>query len=351
MVAGLAAGATTLAGCGVEQPAAEASRHARDHQPGVVTPPAKFAALASFDVITADLAGLVDGLAGKVAAIHAGGAATVTVGVGSTVFDDRFGLRSVRPRFLTDMPAFPNDVLDASHCGGDLLLQICADDAVQLKPLLDSLAVPALLRPRWRVDGFRAENRTTAAGLPTTRNLFGFREGAGNPDPADESLMDQHVWTGDDEPRWARGGSYQVVRLIRLATQLWNRDPVRHQEAIFGRRQAEGSPLAGGGEDSPFDYAGDPDGQLTPLDAHVRRADPRTPESRRHRILRRSYSYQRGDEDGLIFVCFQRDPETGFAGVQRRLTGEALDRYVLPFGGGYYFVPPSITSLRSAVMA
>jgi len=66
------------------------------------------------------------------------------------------------------------------------------------------------------------------------------------------------------------------------------------------------------------DRAVDPDGQLTPLDAHIRRADPRTPGSRRHRILRCSYSYRRGDDEGLVFICFQRDPESGFATVQRR---------------------------------
>ncbi|MDQ0363785.1 hypothetical protein J2S42_000454 [Catenuloplanes indicus] len=27
--------------------------------------------------------------------------------------------------------------------------------------------------------------------------------------------------------------------------------------------------------------------------------------------------------------------------MQRRLAGEALERYTLPFGGGYYFVPPT----------
>ena len=322
-----------------------------DHQPGVVTPPEEFAVLASFDLVGSDFAEFVDGLARKVGAVHASGVATVTVGVGDSLFDDRFGLRSARPRFLTEMPAFPNDVLDAHSCGGDVLLQICAADEDQLRPLLASLAEPAVLRPRWRIDGFRAENGTTAAGLPTTRNLFGFREGAGNPDPADASLMDEHVWAGEGEPAWAQGGTYQVVRLIRLATHLWNRDPIPHQEAMFGRRRADGSPLAGGGEDSPIDYAADPDGRLTPLEAHIRRADPRTPESRRHWILRRSYSYRRGDDEGLVFICFQRDPENGFATVQRRLAGEALDRYVLPFGGGYFFVPPSIASLRSAVTA
>ena len=46
-------------------------------------------------------------------------------------------------------------------------------------------------------------------------------------------------------------------------------------------------------------------------------------------------------DEGLIFICFQQDLERGFATIQRRLRGEALEKYVLPFGGGYFFVLPT----------
>lgn len=322
----------------------------RAHQPGIVTPPPPSAALASFDVAEDGLGALLDVLAERIAAVHAAAYATVTVSAGASLFDDRFGLAPLRPAALTPMPAFPNDVLDPQSCAGDLLLQVCAEDERQVSAVLADLTGTAgdMLRRRWEIAGFRAENRATATGLPTTRNLFGFREGAGNPDPADEALMNSLVWVGEGEPSWAAGGTYQVVRLIGLATELWDRDALPHQEAIFGRHRADGAPLAGGAEDADFDYAADPHGAVTPLDAHIRRADPRTPETRQHRILRRSYSYRRQDA-GLVFICFQRDPERGFAATQRRLAGEALDRYVLPFGGGYFFVPPSVSALRSIV--
>ncbi|MFD4766694.1 hypothetical protein [Streptomyces niveus] len=36
----------------------------------------------------------------------------------------------------------------------------------------------------------------------------------------------------------------------------------------------------------------------------------------------------------------QRDLAKGFEAVQKRLAGEALAKYVLTTGGGYFFVPP-----------
>jgi deferrochelatase/peroxidase EfeB len=33
--------------------------------------------------------------------------------------------------------------------------------------------------------------------------------------------------------------------------------------------------------------------------------------------------------------------QQGFATIQRRLRGEALEKYVLPVGGGYFFVLPA----------
>ncbi|BFO19106.1 hypothetical protein SHKM778_54940 [Streptomyces sp. KM77-8] len=42
----------------------------------------------------------------------------------------------------------------------------------------------------------------------------------------------------------------------------------------------------------------------------------------------------------MIFCCFQRDLEKGFEAVQQRLRGEAMAKYTLTVGGGYFFVPP-----------
>jgi deferrochelatase/peroxidase EfeB len=354
----LAATAAVMGGCDVRgtgasgRPAAQpAGRHvpADGHQLGVVTPPPDAAVLCGLDVHARDLRSLLHTLTRTASSVNA----EITVAFGTSLFDSRFGLARSRPRRLTQMPSFPGDVLDPARCHGDLLVQVGAPTRAAALAGYERIrrAGGAALNERWRVDGFRAENGTTPAGLPSTRNLFGFREGAGNPDPRDAALMDHVVWVppDSDEPEWAVGGTYQVVRLIRLSLALWDTESTAQQEAVFGRRKADGVALGCRQEDEQPDLVHDPDGRIIALDAHVRRANPRTPGSEANRILRRGYSYRNGPDstgnpdEGLVFVCFQQDIERGFATVQRRLAGEPLGQYSMPIGGGYFFVPPAPT--------
>ncbi|MBM7861005.1 Dyp-type peroxidase [Lentzea nigeriaca] len=323
----LAAVGTGLAGCTASPaPAPEVHLPVRK-QPGVVTPALSTTELMAFDVTVRGRAGLTEVLRALSSPVAD---AVVTIAVGASLFDGRFGLE--RPRRLTPMPSFRSDVLDPAWCHGDLLVQVSADSR---EPVDAALArqIPGLT-PRWRMPGFHPDG---------TRNLFGFREGAGNPDASDAKLMDEHVWVqpGDDEPAWCVGGTYQVVRLIRLAMPSWDAEPLEVQERVFGRTKDTGAPLGQASEHDRPDFASDPGGRRIALNAHIRRANPRTPESEAHKILRRGHSYRLSESDaGQIFVCYQRDVELGFATIQRRLAGEALEKYLLPFGGGYFFVLP-----------
>jgi deferrochelatase/peroxidase EfeB len=77
------------------------------------------------------------------------------------------------------------------------------------------------------------------------------------------------------------------------AIEIGDTEPLERQEAVSGRRKDSGAPLGRTLEAGEPGYADDPDGRVIGLDAHVRRANPRTPESSSSRILRRGYFYRR----------------------------------------------------------
>jgi deferrochelatase/peroxidase EfeB len=210
-------------------------------------------------------------------------------------------------------------------------------------------AVRGALQQRWSMDGFSGANRGPSP-KNSPRNLFAFRDGTGNPQTTDGALMDQLVWAGAGEPAWAAGGTYQVVRVIRMHVEFWDRVGLTEQENMIGRARDTGAPLGGTDEFQDPRYDLDPKGERIPLDAHIRLANPRTPATAEQRILRRGFSYHRGFDEagqldqGLLFVAYNRSPSTQFAVIQKRLNGEPMTDYITPVGGGYFFVPPGARS-------
>jgi deferrochelatase/peroxidase EfeB len=344
-----------------------------DHQSGVLTRGGGEATVMAFDAIAGDRGALIQGLralssrarelsagvvlsdlqdpddppedSGTLGMTVAPDALTITIGFGASLFDDRYGLAKARPDGLKLMPAFPDDSIDPAQTHGDVLVQITANrrdtvvHAVReiMRKVRDQFAL------RWMVDGFQSADRGPSPGS-ARRNLFGFRDGTANPDVTDASEMSRLIWT-PPSAGWAAGGTFQVVRTIRMHVEFWDRVGLREQEGMIGRVRATGAPLGGTEEKQDPQLSQDPKGDRIPLDAHIRLANPRTAATDDQRILRRAFNYTRGFDDagqldqGLLFIAFNQDLERQFETVQARLAGEPMIDYITPVGGGYFFVP------------
>jgi deferrochelatase/peroxidase EfeB len=351
-----------------------------EHQPGIVTPRPAAGMVASFDVLARDRAGLeklLRTLTERTAFLMAGGTPptldpkfpapdsgilgpvvtpdnlTITTSLGASLFDERFGMAALKPKRLSRMTSFPNDALQEELCHGDLLLQFCSNTPdTNIHALRDIIKnTPDALMLRWKQEG-SVPAQAPHPGKPkeSARNFLGFRDGSANPDSTNAALMNEIVWVqpGGDEPHWAAGGSYQAVRIIRNFVERWDRTALQEQETIIGRRKPSGAPFDGKAEADVPRFAVDPEGKLTPLDAHIRRANPRDSEAAKHLILRRPFNYSNGVskagqlEMGLLFIAYQADLEQGFVAVQKRLNGESLEEYIKPIGGGYFFALPGV---------
>jgi deferrochelatase/peroxidase EfeB len=352
--------------------AAETEAFHGPHQAGVVTPAQACQLLSAVDVSAigaAELRRLLDDWTVAAALLTAGkpmpapadrpaltdsgeaaGASpsrlTITLGYGPTLFDARFGLASRRPIPLTPLPRFGNDNLQPAWCGGDLALQICAEDAqVAYHAHRQLLRLAAgLVSVRWFQSGFRGPQLGESA-KPLTRNLFGFHDGIRNPALNDTKALAQVVWAGGAD--WMAGGSYLITRRILMFTDGWDDVPDEEQQRIFGRNKFSGAPLSGGKLDSPLNFAATAtDGSpAIPLDSHVRLASAEL--NAGAQILRRSYAFTEnspaGVQAGQMFCCYQADPRTGFIPIQRRLSqSDALNTHTQHVGSAIFAIPPGV---------
>jgi deferrochelatase/peroxidase EfeB len=370
------------------------------HQPGIDMPQQAYATFMALDLLVADAAALQEFLADLgdvIAAIMRGkqppekalkapgtsaltdfstglGPArlTVTVGLGPTALLLPGIPREARPKRLAGLPTFANDALDPRWSGGELLLQICADDAQVVSSAVRSLRarVPGKASIRWTQNGFISH----PADGGTPRNMFGQKDGTANPAHGSKKLSSA-LWALPDEPSWFAGGTYLVFRKIRMKTAEWDLAPQTEHDTTIGRRRSDGAPLTGHDEfDTPDLDARNADGTPTiAADAHIRRVHGIT-------MLRRGYTYDYGMlltqaggapnpvaseapaehehapgtpphthgghdsiDNGLLFCAYGNDPREQFVKAQQKMdegTGDLLNRFIQTTGSGIYAILP-----------
>jgi deferrochelatase/peroxidase EfeB len=273
---------------------------------------------------------------------------TITFGFGASLFvhdgRDRFGLAARRPEALVDMPNFGAiDQMAPDHTGGDIAIQACAEDPQVAFHAVRQLAriAEGVATIHWVQTGYKP--------IAGDRHLLGFS--AEEKTPGMNAPEANLIWVGKEGPAWMRGGSYIVARRIRFALEHWDQMPQAYQESAVGEMKHPAMP----GAHSPTSAKAPSDDFVTEdsSPSHLAIVSPG-----RDSMLRRSFSYNDGVnfiserwppwrqgleyDAGMFFICFQRDPRTGFIAVFREMGNRdfRLNQFWTHVGGGLFAVPP-----------
>ena len=272
---------------------------------------------------------------------------TMTIGFGASLFDSRFGFANKRPANFAELPKFARDEIEPEKLGGDILLQVCADDdQVAFHAIRNLIRVAkGTMSVLWLQSGFSGASKSVSSPH-TPRNLFGFKDGTSNLDVNSAGETDTHLWVDTD---WMAGGTYAAVRNFRFDIETWDRSALLEQEQVFGRNKGEGAPLGGGTEFTKPDFAAKNSfGEAAiPTDSHMALAHPSHHSGAK--MLRRAYNYSNGADRvgridaGMLFISFQKDLEKQFVPVQKALANnDRMNEYVTVIGSGAFACPPGL---------
>lgn len=264
---------------------------------------------------------------------------TVTFGFGPRVMNHLLDGDGLAP-----LPAFGTDALQEHWGQTDVAVQICADDPTtsahaRRMLLKDSAAFGTV---RWIQHGFRNASQMTPVSQ-TPRNLMGQVDGTVNPAEADPDFASL-IWSNRAD---LNGGTFMVVRRIRMHLDTWDEVDRTSREAVIGRNLDNGAPLSGTREDDTADF-GATDSLGLPVIDPVSHMALATAQTAGERMLRRPYNYtvpdpdQPGGEDsGLIFLAYVADVDAQFNAVQRRLaSSDRLNQWITHIGSAVYALPP-----------
>lgn len=289
---------------------------------------------------------------------------TITAGFGESFFK-KAGVQKQKPEWLHDIPAFETDRLEEEWGQTDLVIQVCADDSLSChyatRHLIRSGKFYASLF--WNQIGFGFAKGTQNRGA-TGRNLFGQIDGTVNPHSPEDFL--QQVWIDDDKD-WINGGSAMVVRRIFMHMDTWDILDRQSREIVIGRRMDNGAPLTGGEEFTPARFDAVDELGLPIIDPKSHMAQAHYPEDHPEQVLqRRAYNYDLAltpdvaqkmqregvkvlSNTGLIFICFQKNPDLQFTPIQTRLDkNDRLNQWITHIESAVYAIPPGVGEGRDA---
>jgi dye decolorizing peroxidase len=310
----------------------------------------KAAALRWMTLLTDDIARLTQGdptLADAQPQLALGPARlTVTVGFGPSLFS-KLSLESQMPESFKDLPAFKIDALKPEFSGGDVLLHISADDPIVLSHAVRRLITDSLTfaSVRWSQQGFSNAQGVVPHGV-RQRNLMGQVDGTDNP-AFNTDDFNNLVWIKDG-PSWIQGGTIMVFRRIAMQLNTWDQLGRTEKEQVIGRTLDTGAPLGKAKETDPIDFdARDKNGlKVIPDFAHIRRAHAHAPGER---FFRRPFNYEVGvsadgnPDVGLLWTAYQRNLDTQFIPVQRRLEQfDLLNKWTTPIGSAVFAIAKGV---------
>lgn len=301
--------------------------------------------------------GIVPGDTGETYDLCAAGL-TITFGLGSTFFEkdgvDRFGLAERKPSLLKENFAqMSNDKLEEARCGGDIVIQACAEDPMVTLHAIHQLTRIAMGKGevKWGQLGY-GRTSSTSTEQATPRNLFGFKDGTSNikGDEKDQESVNTNLWIQpeDEGGEFFADGSYMCCRRIKMHMERWDNQSLGEQELVVGRDKFHGAPLSGGEEFTDPDFAKeDASGNtMIPWDSHMAIVHPDN--NGGHRMLRRGYNYVEGNgaggrfEGGLFFIAFVRNPQTNFEEILSKMQRDQMAEYLTHTGSALFLILPGI---------
>jgi deferrochelatase/peroxidase EfeB len=306
---------------------------------------------------------------------------TFTIACGHSLFvdkfgNDRFGLSFRKPKNLKIIPKFPGDEFDPLNSVSDILILVASDHPYVNIAISRTLAEYvnkefAKKQGKNEVENvFQVISVQQGFGRPDSKEFLKFNDGIDNLRANIDLEKLVYVDENCNEPDWCVGGSYLVYKKIREMMPVWEAFSKSTQEGIIGREKASSLPLSRNKEGinnlTPV-YPDPTDPKDGPLNAHIRKVQPRRPtpdlfgeNDLNRRFLRRPYPFFDGvDENGksingLHFLAFMKSIQNQFEHVTNMwqmnpnfpVEGTGIDALyakdvLKSIDGGYYFCPPA----------